>query len=122
MTATLTANIDAEIQALVSHPRFTDAEIVAALDDVQVKAQDAVASLTAPMTHDQRKALFAAFTDVFGQETKNARKVFTRLALGRPSDAPVSWAQFGDRNGQGALTAREASIVLDALTALDEAL
>jgi hypothetical protein len=121
MTATLTNPVTEAIEALVDAP-ISDADLVTFLADISRHVNDTARSLTAPMTHDQRKALVAGFTEVFGSETKAARKVFTRLALGLAPDAPVSWAQGGDTNGQGALTARQASKVLDALTALETAL
>ena len=124
MTATDTYlnEIDAFLDALATNPDLGDSDVVTALVDIRGRVDATVQSLTAPMTHDQRRALFAVFTNVFGSSQKAARKVFTRLALGRPATAPVSWAEFGDSNGQGALTQREASKVLDALSALEAAL
>lgn len=125
MTQTLTTHIDeidATLDALATDPNVSDADLAAAFADIAGRVQATVRSLTAPMTHDQRRAMFALFTDVFGDSPKAARKVFTRLALGKAKDAPVSWADGGDSSGQGALTAREASKVLDALSDLQAAL
>lgn len=116
-TSTLTA-VDDALDALATDPSVSDDDLVAAFADIASRIHQSVRDLTAPMTHDQRRAMFAAFTDVFGASPKAARKVFTRLALGKPADAPVSWADGGDSNGQGALTQREASRVLDALSNL----
>lgn len=121
MTQTIT-DIQEAIADLVDQPGVSDTDLRAALASISTQVADVAHALTAPMTHDQRRAMFALFTDVFGDSPKEARKVFTRLVLCRPADAPVSWADGGDRNGQGALTAREASKVLDALSALQTAL
>lgn len=121
-TATNIDPVEAFLNDLVANPDLTDDVIVTALSDISDRIAVTVRSLTAPMTHDQRKAMFAAFANIFGSTPKEARKVFTRLVLGKAADAPVSWAEYGDRNGQGALTVREASRVLDALAALEAAL
>jgi len=71
-----------------------------------------------PITHDQRRAMFPAFGSVFGSVNKDARKVFTRLVLGKDSNADVSWAD----NQPGTITRAEANKVIDALVALEEAL
>lgn len=68
-----------------------------------------------PMTDDQRRALFAAMRDVFGDYTDEQRYAVTRLALGRASFDVVSWSRYG----AGRLTAGEASRVLDYLQALN---
>ena len=72
-----------------------------------------------PMTDEQRSALFAGFRDVFGDDySDEQRYAFTRLALGfDPADdfTHVSWA----RRGKGALTAGEASKVLNTLRVLN---
>lgn len=99
---------------------LTDAEIYSALTEVVTKVNAAAADLTAPITHDQRGAMFATFTEVFGSDNKQARRIFTRLVLGKPSTEPVSWADPG--HGTGTLTKREASKVLTALKDLAEAL
>lgn len=123
MTATATLNqIDDALDGFVTNASLTDVEVAQALRDLQARLDATVANLTAPMTLDQRRALFASFTEVFGASPKEARKVFTRLVLGKAADAPVSWAEYGDRNGQGAVTQREASRLLDALSALEAAL
>lgn len=123
MTNTIdTSQVDALLDALASDPSVSDSELVAALSDISGRVHATVQGLTQPMTHDQRKALFASFANVFGASPKAARKVFTRLALGKAKDAPVSWAEHGDSNGQGALTQREASRLLDALADLEAAL
>jgi hypothetical protein len=122
MTTAITNQVEAALDALTSNPAVSDDALIEALADLSDRVSNVARSLSARMTHDQRRAMFAAFTDVFGSETKEARKVFTRLVLGKPADAPVSWADNGDRNGQGALTQREASRVLDALIALEVAL
>lgn len=99
---------------------LTDAEIYAALTEVVTKVNAAAADLTAPITHNQRGAMFATFAEVFGSENKQARRIFTRLVLGKGPNEPVSWADPG--HGTGTLTKREAFKVLDALVALRDAL
>lgn len=69
----------------------------------------------APMTDEQRSALFAAMRDVFGDYSDAQRYAVTRLALGRASFDVVSWSRYG----AGRLTAGEASKVLDYLGALN---
>lgn len=68
-----------------------------------------------PITADQRRALFATFTDVFGQSGSEQRHAFTRMALCRPVDDVVSWSSAR----HGSLTFAEASKVLDALNLLN---
>lgn len=63
----------------------------------------------------QRAALFAAFMEVFGHGDDETRYAFTRLVLGLPSNCIVSWSD----NKPGALSAAEASKVLDALDGLN---
>jgi hypothetical protein len=70
---------------------------------------------TERMAGEQRSALFAAYSNVFADpDDPAARYAFTRMALGLPSDATVSWSRYG----AGALTAEQASKVLDALAML----
>jgi hypothetical protein len=64
---------------------------------------------------DQRAALFATFTEVFGHSEEEARYAFTRMVLGHGADEVVSWSE----NKPGALSATEASKVLDALNLLN---
>lgn len=64
---------------------------------------------TAPLTNDQRRAMFASYNEVFG-ETAN-RYAFTRLVLGKSKSAAVSWSAYKP----GTLTMAEASQVLNAL-------
>jgi hypothetical protein len=69
----------------------------------------------APLSDDQRRALFAAFRDVFPNSTgEHARYVFTRVVLGKEAGTTVSWSS----HKPGALTHGEASRVLDALSDL----
>lgn len=114
----MTTNLDTFLNSLTSDATLTDAEIYTILTDASGKIAEAASTLKAPLTHEQRGAMFATFTEVFGDSPKQARRVFTRLVLGKPADAPVSWAA----HGTGTLTKREASRVLDALTALKAAL
>ena len=79
------------------------------------KAIDLRENATRPIAADQRSALFAAFGEVFGHVDDAARYAFTRLVLGKPSSATVSWSS----NKIGALTRAEASRVLDALDVLN---
>lgn len=111
--------VDGLLDALSTNPAISDEDLVSIFADVSERAAKAARHIGAPMTHDQRRAMFASFNNVFGSDLKAGRKVFTRIVLGKPADAPVSWADCGDRNGQGALTQREASKVLDALSALE---
>jgi len=110
-----------DLTEIVDNPALSDEDVLDLLTSFIAQAMDAVASISAPLDHTQRQAMFAAFTNVFGSNAKEGRKVFTRLALGKPADAPVSWADQGDRNGQGALTRREGDRVLAALKALEAA-
>lgn len=72
-------------------------------------------NLNDPLTDDQRRAMFAAYSEVFGRTTKSdQRKAFTRLALGLASDDDVSWS----RHSPGSLTVAEASRVLAVLDTL----
>lgn len=71
---------------------------------------------TRPLREDQRRALFAAFTDVFGRSKDQARYVFTRMVLGKTGT--VSWSS----NKYGTITVAEASKVLTALRDLERAL
>lgn len=71
-------------------------------------------SADAPLREDQRKALFASFSDVFADSDQSTRLAFTRLVLGMSHDEPVSWSTWKP----GALTVRQASKVLDALASL----
>lgn len=68
-----------------------------------------------PLTDAQRRAMFVAFREVFGHGNDQARYAFTRMALGLPAEAAVSWSS----NGFGALTAEQASKVLDTLRILN---
>lgn len=63
----------------------------------------------------QRAALFATFAEVFGHSEDEARYAFTRLVLGMGGAEDVSWSD----NKPGAITAEEASKVLDALSLLN---
>lgn len=67
-----------------------------------------------PLREDQRKALFASFSDVFSDSDQSTRLAFTRLVLGKSHDEAVSWSTWKP----GALTVRQASKVLDALADL----
>lgn len=68
-----------------------------------------------PLTEEQRRALFASFGEVFGDAAQPQRIAFTAMVLGKdPRTEAISWSQ----NKPGALTADEASKVLDALDAL----
>lgn len=69
----------------------------------------------APITAEQRRALFVTFTDVFGASEQAQRLAFTRMVLGADAGDRVSWSS----NKPGALTVSEASRVLDALDALN---
>lgn len=71
-----------------------------------------------PLTEDQRRALFAAFGDVFRDSEQETRLSFTRLVLGKSEDEPVSWST----TKPGALSTVEAGQVLDALSFLGAAL
>lgn len=64
---------------------------------------------------DQRRALFAAFGQVFGVPYRDARVMFTRMILGKDVDAPVSWSCWN----KAAITADEASRLLDVLDACE---
>ena len=68
-----------------------------------------------PLTAEQRAALFAGFTDVFGSSDREQRLAFSRLVLNKTSADPVSWATWRP----GTLTFAEASKVLDALNLLN---
>lgn len=114
--STLT-QVDNLLDALVASG-VQDADLVQAFRLIQDKADVTLQSLTAPLTHSQRSTMFGLFTQVFGDSPKQARRVFTRLVLGKGSDVPVSWAD----NGTGTITQREASKIIDALVALDSAL
>lgn len=109
-----TVNLD----SILNDPTVSDDDLLDFLTQIVNEATAAVAQISAPMTHDQRRAMFASFTNVFGAETKTARRIFTRLVLGKPADAPVSWADYAN----GSLTKREASKVLTALTDLEKSL
>lgn len=74
---------------------------------------------TLPLTSDQRRALFASFRDVFGEDARQgARYVFTRLVLGYDPTVAVSWSEW--KNGR--LNRGEASKVLSSLSDLADAL
>lgn len=67
-------------------------------------------------SEDQRRALFALFGDVFGGSDQPQRIAFTAMVLGKnPQTDAISWSRYKP----GALTANEASRVLDALDALN---
>lgn len=105
-----------ELEALADGVRNTIADDQAYLD-VLVKAIEAQQA-DLPLTHEQRQVMFPTFQSVFGSTEKPARKVFTRLVLGKPADEAVSWAD----NWNGTITRGEASKVIDALKALEVAL
>jgi hypothetical protein len=113
-----TNEVTEALDALVTSPFLSDDDVVEALAAVSRKIIEANHDLTAPITNAQRGAMFGAFTRVFGSQNREARRIFTRLALGRAADAPVSWADFGN----GTLTFREAHRVLNALASLETAL
>lgn len=115
--ASTLAQVDALLDDLATSD-VSDAELVQAFKSIQAAADATVRSLTTPLTQAQRSAMFGLFTQVFGDSPKQARRVFTRLVLGKGSDVPVSWAD----NGTGTITQREAAKVLDALTALSNSL
>lgn len=71
-----------------------------------------------PLTADQRRALFALFDEVFTSRRNGARYIFTNTVLGNDPNTIVSWSEWK----QGSLTFNQASKVLDALTALRDAL
>lgn len=68
-----------------------------------------------PLRDDQRRALFASFSQVFGAPHKPVRDLFTRMILGKDVDAPVSWSTWAN----GTITAAEASRLLDVLDACE---
>lgn len=68
-----------------------------------------------PITDEQRAALFAAMRDVFGDYSSAQRYAVTRLTLGLPPDATVSWSRYDG----ACLTHDEASRVLDTLALLN---
>lgn len=68
-----------------------------------------------PLTAEQRRALFANFTEVFGHSEPETRYAFTRMVLGLVPSATVSWSD----HKEGTITASMASMVLDALDALN---
>lgn len=68
-----------------------------------------------PLTAEQRRALFATFTEVFGQSGSQQRYAFTRMVLDKSGDEAVSWSS----DKQGSLTIADASKVLDALNILN---
>lgn len=74
--------------------------------------------LSGPLASEQRQALFAGFNDVFASRRAGARYIFTNLVLGNDPNTIVSWSEWK----QGALTRNQASKVLDALSALRDAL
>lgn len=119
---TITENIlteaDGFLASLVANPALTDADLVSVLTDLSGRVSEAAREIHAPLTNDQRGALFASFAAVFGSTPKPARAVFTRLALGLPADARVSWAD----DSPGRITARQAAKVLDALGRLEAVL
>lgn len=84
--------------------------IVWPTDEVEDEDDD-----SAPIRPDQRAALFATFAEVFGHSEDEARYAFTRMVLRFPSFRVVSWSE----NKPGALSAAEASQVLDALNVLN---
>ena len=67
----------------------------------------------APLTDDQRRALFAAYGDAFRDTTNEGRYSFTRLVLGLDPLVLVSWTARSDY----AITTAEADKVLAALRA-----
>lgn len=71
--------------------------------------------VTTPIQPSQRSALFATFGEVFADTSNESRYAFTRLILGKPADAVVSWSG----NKPGAISAAEASMVLHALDNLN---
>jgi hypothetical protein len=117
--ATSTLNeIDVLLNDLTADASVADADLVAALGDIRQRVDATARALTQPLTHEQRSAMFGLFTDIFGSSPKPARRVFTRLVLGKAQNVPVSWAN----DGTGTITQREAAKVLDALFALKAAL
>ncbi len=68
-----------------------------------------------PLTREQRAALFASFTEVFGHSENEARYAFTRMVIGLGTDEVVSWSS----HRSGAISSPEASKVLDALNLLN---
>lgn len=96
--------VSAPVDSFVWPERDDDGNYVSALSSPNGRLQD-----------DQRAALFATFNEVFGHTGDEARYAFTRMALGKPADAVVSWARYGE----GAITVAEASKVLDALSLLN---
>jgi hypothetical protein len=68
-----------------------------------------------PLTAEQRAALFAGFSDVFGTAGNEQRYAFTRMVLGKSAHESVSWST----HKPGRLTYGEASKVLDALNLLN---
>lgn len=72
-----------------------------------------VADPNAPITKEQRRALFATFTEVFGESEQAKRLAFTKMVLG--GNLVRSWSA----HKPGALTVSEASKVLDALDNLN---
>jgi hypothetical protein len=69
----------------------------------------------APVKEDQRRALFATFGEVFGDTDQAKRIAFTRMVLGTPASADLSWSP----TKPGYLTVAQASRVLDALNVLN---
>jgi hypothetical protein len=67
------------------------------------------------LRQDQKRALFAAFTQAFGCSDSEARHLFTRMVLGFHPDALVSWAC----GSAFAITAAEASRLLDVLDVIE---
>lgn len=88
---------------------------IASIDRVRNSVNSLIIDPNGPLTDDQRNALFAAFSDVFGGNDQEQRLAFTRLVLNKPGTAQVSWS----RHKAGRLTAGEASKVLDALNLLN---
>lgn len=98
--------VDAPVSEFVWPQRDDDGNYIPAYDP------------NAPLTDDQRRALFATWGNVFGGDSQEARILFSRMVLGYGDRIPVSWS----RTKPGALTAGEASKVLDALSMLEAAL
>lgn len=65
--------------------------------------------LVEPLRDDQRRALFAGFTNVFGTNDPRARHLFTRVVLGKDVQDTTSWSTLCG------ITAAEAHVLLNAL-------
>ena len=69
-----------------------------------------------PLTSEQRRALFAAFEEVFGTREQGPRLSFTSLVLGTSPAVTRSWSEYKP----GRLTYGEASKLLDWLDVMNQ--